>query len=164
MTKLLSIAPRPDAPIACDMSSASDTLAERLTEYRRLFEHALTSRKSTATATTFRFTARPGVREWVCDLAKREAACCPFLTYEIDEQGEEIVWTTTGGLGAAEMAILDEFLDGDESAAGSSSDVIAQRLEHQGLHVIAPNGQPGPTLASRLPAESGNTALPMLHR
>ena len=139
MTKLLSIAPRPDAPIACDMSSASDTLAERLTEYRRLFEHALTSRKSTATATTFRFAARPGVREWVCDLATREAACCQFLTYEIDEQGEEIVWTTTGGLGAAEMGILDEFLNGPESVA-DSSDAIAQRLEDQGLRVIAPNG------------------------
>ncbi len=140
MTKLLSLAARPDAPIACDMSGAPDNLAERLAEYRRLFEHALTSRESTATATTFRFVARPGVREWVCDLAKREAACCPFLSYEIDEQGEEILWTTTGGLGAAEMGILDEFLDGPESVAGSS-DAIAQRLEDQGLHVIGPNGQ-----------------------
>ena len=39
MTKLLSIAPQPDAPIACDMSVARDTLAERLADYRRLFEH-----------------------------------------------------------------------------------------------------------------------------
>jgi hypothetical protein len=140
MTKLLSIAPQPDAPIACDMSNAPDSLAERLNEYRRLFEHALTSRESTATATTFRFAARPGVREWVCDLAEREAACCPFLTYEIDEQGEEIVWTITGGLGAVEMGILDEFLGVAESVVGSS-DAIAQRLEDRGLHVIAPNGQ-----------------------
>jgi hypothetical protein len=138
MTKLLSITPRPDAPIACDMSSAPDTLAERLTEYRRLFEYALSGRDSTATATTFRFAARPGVREWVCDLAQREAACCPFLSYDIDEEGEEIVWTTDGGLGASEMAILDEFLDGPESV--SSSDAIAQRLEDLGLHVIGPNG------------------------
>jgi hypothetical protein len=138
MTKLLSITPRPDAHIACDMSSSPDTLAERLAEYRRLFEHALSGRDSTATATTFRFAARPGVREWVCDLAQREAACCPFLSYDIDEEGEEIVWTTDGGLGASEMAILDEFLDGPESA--SSSDAIAQRLEDLGLHVIGPNG------------------------
>jgi hypothetical protein len=135
MAKLLSIVPRPDAPIACDMTSATDSLAERLAEYRRLFEHALTRRESTATATTFRFAARPGVREWVCDLAKREAACCSFLTYEIDEQDDEIVWTISGGLGASEMAILGEFLDGPESITGSS-DVIAQRLEDQGLHVI----------------------------
>jgi hypothetical protein len=137
MAKLLSIVPRPDAPIACDMTGATDTLAERLAEYRRLFEHALTSRASTATATTFRFAARPGVREWVCDLAKREVACCPFLSYEIDEQGGEIVWTIDGGLGASEMAILAEFLDGPGSVA-ASSDAIAQRLEDQGLHVIGP--------------------------
>jgi hypothetical protein len=139
MAKLFSIVPRADAPVACDMTTATDTLAERLAEYRRLFEHALTSRESTATATIFRFAARPGVREWVCDLAKREAACCPFLSYEIDEQGEEIVWTTAGGLGASEMAILEEFLDGPESV-GVSSDAIAQRLDDQGLHVIGPNG------------------------
>jgi hypothetical protein len=135
MTKLLSIAARPDAPIACDMGSAPDTLAQRLAEYRRLFEHALTSRESTATGTTFRFAARPGVREWVCDLAHREAACCQFLSYEIDEEGDEIVWTTAGGLGAAEMDILDEFLDRPESLA-DSSDAIAQRLDDEGLHVI----------------------------
>ena len=139
MTKLLSIAPQPDAPIACDMSLARDTLAERLAEYRRLFEHALIGRESTETATTFRFAARPGVREWVCDLAKREAACCSFLAYEIDQEGEEIVWTTSGGLGAPEMAILDEFLDGPGSVPGGS-DAIAHRLEDQGLHVIVPNG------------------------
>jgi hypothetical protein len=119
------------------MSSSPDTLAERRAEYRRLFEHALSGRDSTATATTFRFAARPGVREWVCDLAKREAACCPFLSYDIDEEGEEIVWTTAGGLGASEMAILDEFLDEPEST--SSSDAIAQRLDDLGLHVIGPN-------------------------
>jgi hypothetical protein len=156
MTKLLSIAPRPDAPYACDLSSASDTLAQRLAEYRRLFEHALAGRESTATATTFRFSARPGVREWVCDLAKREAACCPFLSYEIDEEGEEIVWTTAGGLGASEMDILDEFLDRHESIP-SGSDAIAKRLEDQGLHVIGYNGQRGPAFANRLPAEGGNT-------
>jgi hypothetical protein len=139
MAKLLSITPQPDAPIACDMTTATDSLAERLAEYRRLFEHALTSRESTATATTFRFAARPGVREWVCDLATREAACCPFLSYEIDEQGEEIVWTTAGGLGASEMAVLEEFLDGPKSIAGRS-DAIAQRLADQGLHVIGTNG------------------------
>jgi hypothetical protein len=139
MVKLLSIAPRPDAPIACDMRSAPDTLAERLAEYRRLFEHALIGRESTATATTFRFAARPGVREWVCDLAKREAACCAFLSYEIDDRGEEIVWTTAGGLGASEIATIMEFLDVPESVAGSS-DAIAKRLEDQGFHVIGTHG------------------------
>jgi len=66
------------------MTDAEDTLAARIAEYRRLFEHALLGRESTDTATTFRFAARPGVREWLLDLARREAACCPFLSYEIE--------------------------------------------------------------------------------
>ena len=100
MTKLLSITAHPDAPVACDMTGAEDTLADRIAEYRRLFDHALLGRESTDTATTFRFAARPGVREWVLDLVRREAACCPFLSYEVDlEAGRrpEIVWTTSGG-------------------------------------------------------------------
>ena len=136
MTKLLSIAARADAPIACDMRGAPDTLTQRLAEYRRLFQHALLDRESTATATTFRFAARPGVRDWVCDLAKREAACCPFLSYEIVEEDEEIVWTTAG-LGASDIAILDEFLD-DPQSVTASSEAIAERLGAQGIPVIVP--------------------------
>jgi hypothetical protein len=142
MTNLLSIRPQPDAPVACDMRSASDTLAERFAEYRRLFDHALVGRESTPTATVFRFADRPGVAEWVCDLAKREAACCPFLSYEIDQDGEEIVWTTAGGLGASEMAVFEELLVGPPVTASSES--IAQRLEDQGLAVIGPDGSRGP--------------------
>jgi hypothetical protein len=110
MTTLLSIAARPDAPIACDMTAAEDTLAGRLAEYRRLFDHALVARDSTATTTTFRLAARPGVRDWALDLARREAACCPFLSYRVEEVGDEIVWTASGGLGASQMSVLDEYL------------------------------------------------------
>jgi len=44
MTKLLSISATPNAPIACDMTAAEDSLAERLAEYRRLFDQALLAR------------------------------------------------------------------------------------------------------------------------
>lgn len=131
MTKLLSITASPDAPVACDMTGADDTLAERLTEYRRLFDHALLGRESTDTTTTFRLANRPGVLDWVLDLVRREAACCPFLSYEVDREGELIVWTTSGGLGASDMATLDEFLAGHEPIADSSS-TIAHRLEDRG--------------------------------
>ncbi len=110
MTKLLSITPTPDAPVACDMTAAEDTLADRIAEYRRLFEHALLGRDSTETATTFRFAARPGVREWVLDLVRREAACCPFLSYEVDAEGTQIVWAVGGNLGASDLAVLDGVL------------------------------------------------------
>jgi hypothetical protein len=137
MTKLLSITAAPDTPIACDMTTADDSLAGRLAEYRRLFDQALLDRTSTATATTFRLADRPGVREWVLDLVRREAACCPFLSYEVDLEGDQIVWTTTG-LGGSEMAILDEFLTSADVNTDSSGS-IAQQLEHRGgIPVIVP--------------------------
>lgn len=105
MTTLLSIPARPDTPIACDLTEAEDTLADRLAEYRRLFEHALLERESTATTTTFRFAARPGVTEWVLDLVRREAACCPFLSYDVVQNGDGIVWTFDG-TGAADLTAL----------------------------------------------------------
>ena len=127
MTKLLSITATPDAPIACDMTGAQDTLAGRLAEYRRLYDHALVSRDSTDDETTFRLAARPGVQEWVLDLVRREAACCPFLSYEVDLEGDQILWTTTG-LGGSEMAILDEVLTGSAAPTDSSA-ALAEHLE-----------------------------------
>ena len=139
MTKLLSIIAPPDAPIACDMTEAQDTLVERLAEYRRLFEHALVSRTSTEDGTTFRFSARPGVSEWVLDLVPREAACCPFLSYEVDHEDDEIVWITRG-IGASDWAVLEEFLS-DTTAPRASSTAIAEQLGARGgIPIIVPAG------------------------
>jgi hypothetical protein len=128
MTNLLTITAHPDTPVACDMTGAEDTLVQRLAEYRRLFEHALVDRASTDTSTTFRFAGRPGVSEWVLDLVRREAACCPFLSYEVDREGEQIVWTVTGGVGVSEIALLDEFLTG----TSASDETIARQLTERG--------------------------------
>ena len=73
----------PGAPIACDLTGAGDTAAERFAEYGRLFAHALVDRARTSDAVVFTFAAKPGVAEWVADLARREATCCPFATYDI---------------------------------------------------------------------------------
>lgn len=142
MTTLLSITASPDAPVACDMTGADDTLVDRLAEYRLLFEHALLGRESTETATTYRFADRPGVRAWLLDLVRREAACCPFLSYEIDlvqtADGDQIQWTTSGGVGASESALLDELLTGPARPEDDSA-IVARRLEEQGgIPVIIP--------------------------
>lgn len=133
MTNLLSSTAAADAPIACDMTGAEDTLVDRLAEYRRLFDDALLGRESTESSTTFRLAARPGVREWVLDLVRREAACCPFLSYrvdhEVDARGEQIVWTTSGGLGGSDLAMLDDLLAGTEGAGSSSR--LAEQLEQR---------------------------------
>lgn len=137
MTNLLSITARPDAPVACDMRGAEDTLAERLAEYRRLFEHELLSRQSTATTVTFRLPARPGIVESVLDLVRREAACCPFLSYEVDQEDEEIVWTTTG-IGAADIAMLDDFLATADPETDDSQDLARRLTDKGGIPVIVP--------------------------
>ena len=142
MTKLLSIAARHESPIACDMTHAEDTLVDRIAEYRRLFEHALLGRESTDTATTFRFRDQPGVREWLLDLVRREAACCPFLSYDVhldgSADGQEIVWTTSGGVGASEMSVLDEFLAGAAQPVGDSASIARRLEEGGGVPVIVP--------------------------
>src|SRR5680860_267562 len=130
MNMLLSILASPEAPIACDMTAAEDTLAQRLAEYRRLFDHALVQRESTESRTTFRLADRPGVRDWVLDLVRREAACCPFLSYGVGLQDDYIVWTTSGGLGASDMAVMDEFFASADPA--NSSSLIARQLEERG--------------------------------
>jgi len=130
MTNLLSIQAAPEAPIACDMTAAEDTLPERLAEYRRLFDHALVQRESTESTTTFRLADGPGIRDWVLDLVRREAACCPFLSYEVALEDRHIVWTTSGGLGASEMAVMDEFFASADPA--NSSSLLARQLEERG--------------------------------
>ena len=137
MTTLLTIAADPAAPVACDMTDAEDTLAERMAEYRRLFDHALLGRASTDTASTFTLAIRPGVQEWLLDLVRRKAACCPFLSYDVELEGDQISWTTTG-LSASDIAALDEFLTGHDMTPTSSLG-IAQRLEQRGgIPVIVP--------------------------
>jgi hypothetical protein len=85
MTSPLHLPARPDAPIACDMSTADDTPDERLAEYRRLFDDAFVRAVLT-------FRADAGIRERVDSLARREAACCPFLGYRVETKGDEVIF------------------------------------------------------------------------
>ena len=97
----------PDAPIACDLSSARDTADERIAEYVALFEQALLSRERRADAVVLTF--RADAREQVEDLARREHVCCPFLGYRVETAGDRVVWTITGDERAGAQATLDAF-------------------------------------------------------
>ena len=79
-------------PVVCDMTGATDTLAERLGEYRRLFAQALLGRSRTPDSIRFRFRAGPGVEDWVRDLARREKACCAFFDFTVDADSQEVRW------------------------------------------------------------------------
>jgi hypothetical protein len=136
--KTLIISETKDTPIACNMTSAPDTPEQRLAEYGRLFAHALIGRERTADGVVFTFAAKPGVAEWVADLAKREAACCPFFSYEVTFAPKEVVWRTSSQAGPTVQAFLDEFHALPERFA-DGLDGLFQRLDSRGVRVVTRN-------------------------
>ena len=130
MTPLLLIPAAPDAPRACDLSAAEDNLGERLAEYRQLLDHALIDQQAADTSTTYRLADRPGVHEWVLDLAVRQAACCPFLSFEVTAAEDRHLLWHIGGLGAADAATLGEFPSTADRRA--SSEALARDLAAHG--------------------------------
>jgi hypothetical protein len=111
MTDTLHLPATPDAPIACDMSTASDTPEERIVEYVRLFDGALLRRKRHPDSVVFHLSARNGTRAAVDSLARREAACCPFADYRVETAGDEVVYTITNPITDERKADVDAMLD-----------------------------------------------------
>ena len=105
MTDALHLPAQPDAPIACDMSTATDTPEERRVAYERLFELALVSSERRDDGIVFRLRAGDGTTAALEDLARREAACCPFADYRVEAAGDELIWT----ISAEAPAFLDAF-------------------------------------------------------
>lgn len=134
----LIIQEKPDAPIACDLTDAPDTPEERLAEYGRLFAHALAGRQRTADAVELRFAAKPGVSEWVADLARREAACCPFLTHQVRVEGTHVTWGMSTQAGPAAQALLDEIHLLPERF-GEGFKGLLERLAARGVPVVSPD-------------------------
>jgi hypothetical protein len=139
MTDVLHIPARLDAPIACDMSTAEDTPDERLADYQRQFERALLRRERREDSVVFAFRAGGGTREALLDLARREAACCPFLDYRVEAIGDEVIWTTSNHLTGSERAGIDAFLDvlyALPDHTGSDIDGFFGRLADAGVEAV----------------------------
>jgi hypothetical protein len=134
--KSFGIHATPDAAIACDMTDAPDTPDDRIAEYGRLFAHALVRRERTEAGVVFTFAAKPGIRDWIADLVRREATCCPFLSYEVDIRGDHVVWTTSSEAGPDPQAMLDAFYAGPEQF-GDGFDGLLARLAQSDVHVVA---------------------------
>lgn len=161
-TELLNAPEKPNAQIACDLTDASDTPDERIAEYGRLFQHALAGRQRTADAVEFRFAAKPGVAEWVTDLAKREAACCPFMSHHVSADGTHVIWRASSQAGPAAQATLDEFHDLPERF-GDGFKGLLERVAARGFTVRSPaprhfdvdDGQHKPGVLDKLKAACG---------
>ena len=93
------------------MSTADGHRGGATCRLRRLFERALLRRERREDSVVFAFRADGGTREALDDLARREAACCPFLDYRVEAVGDEVVWTTSNPLTGSERAAVDAFLD-----------------------------------------------------
>jgi hypothetical protein len=111
MTTTLHLPARPGAAIACDMSHAADTPDERMREYDRLFAGALLGRERRDAAVVLTFGGGHETRTWVEDLARREAACCPFADYKVEADGDRVTWTITNPVTGDERASVDLVLD-----------------------------------------------------
>ena len=110
------------------MSTAPDTPDERLREYDELFERALVRRERRADSVVFTFRAEPGARETVDDLARREAACCPFLDYRVETAGDAVVWTITNAVTGDRRASVDVVLDAWQALPDNARLPLALRV------------------------------------
>lgn len=139
MSDLLHIPAEIGAPIVCDMRAARDTPDERLAEYGALFERALARRERPEHAVVFVLRAEPGVRKQVEDLARREAACCPFLDYRVQTVGGEVSYTITIPASTLESADAQVTLDAFYALpdhAGSGYAGLLGRLADGGVQVV----------------------------
>jgi hypothetical protein len=104
-------------PIACDMTNAPDTPAQRIAEYDRLWREALVGRERTEDGIRFRLRADAGIEAWVTDLARREQDCCSFFSFRVSVHGEELWWEATVVDDDVARQILDEFYRLPDTAA-----------------------------------------------
>jgi hypothetical protein len=139
MTNVLHLPARPDAPIACDMTAATDTPDDRLAEYGRLFERALVRRERREHSVVFAFRTLPETQATVESLARREAACCPFLDYRVDTTEHEVIFAITNPIGGSEGADVDAMLDtlyALPDHASSDLDGLVDRFADGGVDVV----------------------------
>lgn len=155
-TVIVMTTPATPAPLVCDMTTAPASPQQRMAEYGRLFEHALTGSDRTSDAVIWRFIARAGVEAWVRDLADREAACCPFLTYTVAEHDGEVTYQIAGDDDPMIHAILDE-IQQLPGRIGDGLPGLLKQLKDVGLDVQA-NDDGITVTAPTTTADSGSNA------
>ncbi len=96
-------------------------------------------RKRTGDAVVFTFAAKPGVAEWMTDLARREAACCPFCEYDVTVDGQHVVWRVSSQAGPVVQAFLDE-LHALPERIGDGLEGMFRRLAERGISIRPATG------------------------
>ncbi len=91
-------------PVACTLGERD--LSARTEAFHALFQHLGSSTRLQA-GFRWSFHNAPGVERRLRELARREHECCPFLTFVVSVQGDQVVWSTCGP--AEAEAALDVF-------------------------------------------------------
>jgi hypothetical protein len=130
MTHVLHLPAQAGAPIACDMRTAVDTPEERLASYGRLCDDALVRRRRDELAVVLAFRRTVETLDAVEELARREAACCPFLDHRIETAGDEVIWTITSPVTGPERTAVDAVLDAFHALPSTpATDVLYKDLD-----------------------------------
>ena len=132
MALLFKHEPPENTPMVCDFNGAPDTPQQRLAEYGRLFQAGPVSPQRTTTAVVLTFSGHQ-IASWVADLAAREAACCPFMSYLVTQDGDSVRWETSGSPDV--QPILDEYYELYHTAATASVEDLIGHLAERGFNI-----------------------------
>ena len=119
-------------PIVCDVSTAPDTLEQRIDSYRQLFSDAFVGREETLAGKRFRFRADEGIEARVLYLADLEKLCCAFFDFTVTVVDGEVWWDTTVIDDDTARAVLEEWFILPETIANSVED-LRDRMVASGL-------------------------------
>jgi hypothetical protein len=76
-------------PVVCSLGA--DDLRRRLEEIAALGRESLTGRDADAETQTLRFRRGPATRGRLEGIVAAESDCCPFLEFDLGEEGDELV-------------------------------------------------------------------------
>jgi hypothetical protein len=79
----------PDLPIACSLSAAE--YYRRLGEFQHLFAAALTTFRRERTRLIITLEGKQEVEASAIELFSREKECCPFFSFELRRDGDEVL-------------------------------------------------------------------------
>jgi hypothetical protein len=99
----------------------------------------LLRRERRAGSGSLTFRADPGTRAAVEDLARREAACCPFLDHRVETATGKVAWTITNAVTSEERAAVEVYLDALHTLpdhAGSDVAGLLNRLAERDVHTV----------------------------
>ena len=83
-----------NAPIACSLSAQD--YRRRTDDIREIARRALRSTRPIDGGVQLTFADAGGARSRLEDLVAAEAVCCPFLTLDLRQSGEDLVLDVTG--------------------------------------------------------------------